>query len=272
MKISIITINLNNKEGLRKTINSVVSQTFTDYEFIIIDGKSTDGSLDVIDQYKDKISYWISEKDSGIYNAQNKGIRRAKGEYLYFLNSGDALYEVNTLKKIFASDPHDAFICGSFYMERAGILEADTSYKDKDWHLAVYELFSGFLCHQAFFIHRNNFEKHGLYDESLKVVADWKLFFQAIAIEHQEVKYVNEFIVIYNMEGFSTQIGGSVIYPEKLKVCSEFLNKDAVKRLERLYYLEQNGFIIDIIKSKKWIYNSFRVFCKIGRVFGFIKS
>lgn len=271
MKLSIITINLNNKEGLLKTINSVVSQTFTDYEFIIIDGKSTDGGVDLVKEYEDKVSYWVSEKDSGIYNAQNKGIRQAKGEYLYFLNSGDALYEADTLEKIFADNPHDAFICGSFYMERAGILEADTSYKDKDWNLAVYDLFSGFLCHQAFFIHRDNFEKYGLYDETLKVVADWKLFFQAIAIEHQPVKYMDEFVVIYNMEGFSTQIGGNVIYPEKLKVCREFLNENAVKRLERLYYLEQNGFVTDVIKSKRWIYNGFRAFSKIGRILGVVK-
>lgn len=271
MKLSIITINLNDKKGLQKTIDSVVSQTFTDYEFIIIDGKSTDGSVELIEQYKDKVSYWVSEKDSGIYNAQNKGIQQAKGEYLYFLNSGDALYENTALEKVFADDPHEPFICGSFYMEREGKLEADTSYKDRDWHLAIYEIFSGFLCHQAFFIHRSNFEKYGLYDESLRVVADWKLFFQGIAIDRLAVRYVDAFIVIYNMEGFSTQIGGEVIYPEKLKVCREVLKEGAVKKLERLYYLEQNGFVTDIMKSKSWIYNCFRAFCKIGRIFGFVK-
>lgn len=272
MKLSIITINLNDKVGLKKTIDSVVSQTFTDYEFIIIDGLSTDGSVELIQEHRDKISYWVSEKDSGIYNAQNKGIKQAKGEYLYFLNSGDALYANDTLEKVFEGDPHDAFICGSFYMEKGGKLEADTSYKDRDWHIAVYELFSGFLCHQAFFIHTDNFKKYGLYDESLRVVADWKLFFQGIAIDHLPVKYVDTFIVIYNMEGFSTQIGGSVIYPEKLKVCHELLNDNAVKKLERLYYLEQNGFVTDIMKSKTWIYNGFRIFCKLGRIFGFVKS
>jgi len=271
MKLSIITINLNNKEGLEKTIKSVACQTFTDYEFIIIDGLSTDGSVELINEYQDKISYWVSEKDSGIYNAQNKGIKQANGEFLYFLNSGDALYEDSTLEKIFGDDPHDPFICGSFYMEVAGRLELDTSYKYRDWHLAIYELFSGFLCHQAFFIHRSNFEKYGLYDESLRVVADWKLFFKGIAIEQLPVRYKDVFVVIYNMEGFSTQIGGKVIYPEKLKVCREYLNEDAVKKLERLYYLEQNGFVTDVIKSKAWIYNCFRAFCKAGRIFKFVK-
>lgn len=272
MKLSIITINLNNEAGLKKTIDSVINQTFTDYEFIIIDGQSRDGSIHLIKQHEDKITYWVSEKDSGIYNAQNKGIKLAKGEYLYFLNSGDALYKDSTLETVFGNNPHDPFICGSFYMEQKGELTPDTSYKNRDWHIAIYELFSGFLCHQAFFIHRSNFEQFGLYDESLKVVADWKLFFQGIGINQLPVKYVDTFVVIYNMEGFSTQIGGNVIYPEKLKVCREFLNENAVRKLERLYYLEQNGFVTDIIKSKSWIYNSFRAFCKIGRILGFVKG
>ncbi|MDR1881231.1 MAG: glycosyltransferase [Prevotella sp.] len=272
MKLSIITINLNNRAGLQKTVDSVVSQTFADYEFIVIDGQSTDGSVDLVCRHEDKIAYWVSEKDSGIYNAQNKGIKQARGEYLYFLNSGDVLYEKDTLEKVFADDPHAPFICGNFYMEKGGKLEADTSYRDRDWHMAIYELFSGFLCHQAFFIHSDNFRKYGLYDETLKVVSDWKLFFQGIAISRRPVKYVDTFIVIYNMEGLSTQIGGSVIYAEKLKVCRELLNENAVKKLERLYYLEQNGFVTDVMKSGRWIYNGFRVFCKIGRIFGFIKG
>jgi len=93
MKLSIITINYNDKEGLRKTIESVLSQTWTDYEYLIIDGGSADGSLDVIREYEDKITYWISEKDNGIYNAMNKGIVKSKGAYLQFLNSGDYLVD-----------------------------------------------------------------------------------------------------------------------------------------------------------------------------------
>lgn len=272
MKLSIITINLNDKDGLLKTIESVSSQTFTDYEFIIIDGKSTDGSMELIQRYRDNISYWVSEKDSGIYNAMNKGIRQANGEYLYFLNSGDALYEKTTLEKAFSDDPHEAFVCGSFYMEQGGKLEPDTSYKDRDWRLSLYDLFAGFLCHQAFFIHRSNFEKYGLYSEELKVMSDWKLFYQGIAIDQLPVRYVDTFISIYNMEGFSTQVGGEIIYKEKLQICRELLSEQLTRKLIRLYYLEQNGFVTDIMKSKGWIYNGFRAFCKIGRIFGFVKG
>ena len=85
-KISIITVNRNNVEGLERTIKSVIRQTYTNYEFIVIDGASTDNSVDIIKHYSSDISYWISEKDTGVFNAMNKGIKRSTGEYCYFLN------------------------------------------------------------------------------------------------------------------------------------------------------------------------------------------
>src|SRR5258706_1204581 len=91
MKISIITINLNNKDGLANTIQSVIGQSCDDYEYIVIDGASVDGSVEVINKYRDRIDYWVSEKDSGIYQAMNKGIKASSGDYLWFLNSGDSL-------------------------------------------------------------------------------------------------------------------------------------------------------------------------------------
>ena len=107
-KLSIITINRNNAAGLRKTIESVVSQTYTDFEYIIIDGASTDGSVEVIKEYAEATLpcgeglgerlYWVSEPDKGIYNAMNKGILKAQGEYLLFLNSGDWLVDKDVIK------------------------------------------------------------------------------------------------------------------------------------------------------------------------------
>ena len=101
MKLSIITVNLNNKAGLEKTLRSLSAQTFGDFESIVIDGGSTDGSYELTEAYLRIIGYRISEKDSGIYNAMNKGIRAAKGEYLLFLNSGDYLTD-DVLAKVFA--------------------------------------------------------------------------------------------------------------------------------------------------------------------------
>ena len=101
-KLSVITINYNNKNGLIKTINSVINQTYKDFEFIIIDGGSTDGSLEVIQEYSGQINYWVSEPDNGIYHAMNKGIVMAKGEYCNFMNSGDCFFDEQVLKNAFS--------------------------------------------------------------------------------------------------------------------------------------------------------------------------
>ena len=95
--ISVITINFNERVGLERTFESVFNQTFQDFEYIVIDGGSNDGSKELIEENTEKISYWISEPDKGIYNAMNKGISVAKGDYLLFLNSGDILYKNDVL-------------------------------------------------------------------------------------------------------------------------------------------------------------------------------
>ena len=115
MKLSVITINFNNRDGLRKTIESVVNQTFKDFEYIIIDGGSTDGSVDVIKEYADRIDYWVSEPDKGIYNAMNKGIDVAKGEYCIFMNSGDCFYVNDVYENVFRELDGVDIIIGDSY-------------------------------------------------------------------------------------------------------------------------------------------------------------
>ena len=121
LKLSIITINYNNAAGLKKTLDSVASQTCTDFEHIIVDGASTDGSVDIIREYENTLASclsplasrlkWLSESDTGVYNAMNKGIKLAKGEYLLFLNSGDYLVEESVLDKVFANDCVADILC-----------------------------------------------------------------------------------------------------------------------------------------------------------------
>ena len=100
MRFSIITINFNHADGLENTIQSVINQTCHDYEFIIIDGGSSDGSVDVIRKYKENINYWVSEPDGGIFPAMNKGTRQAHGDYCIYMNSGDTFYDNNVLEKV----------------------------------------------------------------------------------------------------------------------------------------------------------------------------
>lgn len=104
MKLSIITVNLNQADGLAKTLDSVREQSFRDFEHIVVDGGSTDGSLEVIRARADGLAFWASEPDAGIYAAMNKGLRRAQGEYVYLLNSGDRLYSPDTLERVFAHE------------------------------------------------------------------------------------------------------------------------------------------------------------------------
>lgn len=273
MKLSIITINLNDQNGLRQTIESVVSQTFNDYEFIIIDGGSKDGSIDVIKEYESRISKWISEPDKGIYNAMNKGIKIASGEYLHFLNAGDRLASKDVLEIMFLSNPQTSFICGNFWIEDSDKkLTSDTHYKDIDWTHSLYEIYSKDLCHQAFFIKADNFSKYGLYDETLRITSDWKLFFEAIAINKESVLYVDKHVVIYNMEGISSSIGGTVIKQERSLTTSQLLSQSTINQLDTLSSLEQNAYIIQFVQSKKWIYYAFHAVRRLCIILGISKD
>lgn len=267
MKLSIITINLNDKVGLQQTIDSVAMQTFTDYEFIIIDGKSSDGSIEVINSNSHKITHALSETDTGIYNAMNKGIQLAKGEYLYFLNAGDRIFSDNVLQRVFEEDTTASFICGNFFTENNDIVTLETPYRDRDWTFALYDIYSTYLCHQAFFIRKDNFDKYGMYSEDLRITADWELFLIAIGANHESVLYKDIDLVIYNLEGMSSTIGGKAIYEEKQKVAKRRFSTTLARQLHRLYFLEQNGYITDAVKQSATLSFLIRVYYKLKRIF-----
>ena len=165
MKYSIITVNYNNREGLRKTIESVIHQTFRDFEFIVIDGGSTDGSAEVLKEYDAQIDYWVSEPDGGIYQGMNKGIRKAQGEYLNFMNSGDCFYDVSI----------------------------------QPTYLSMITFFTSTLDHQSSFIKRELFD-NSPYREDLKLVSDWAFFLEKIVIEEKKVQFI-PVIVCYRENG-----------------------------------------------------------------------
>ena len=164
MKLSIITVNFNHKEVLKDTILSLIIQKYFDnYEFIVIDGGSSDGSKDIIEKYARHIDYWVSEKDEGIYNGMNKGIRVAKGDYLIFMNSGDTFYNDHVLKDVFCVDRNADFITGNHAVGS----DIHTSPRD----VTCRYMFITALYHQATFIKAKTF-KDQLYDEHLKIVVD----------------------------------------------------------------------------------------------------
>lgn len=183
MKLSVITVNFNHKEGLKNTINSVVSQKeFDDYEFIVIDGGSTDGSKDVIVENANRIDYWVSEKDGGIYNGMNKGIKVATGEYLIFMNSGDTFYNDHVLADVFCHNCEAEFIVGNH-------VAGDKVYASPEEVTCRY-MFKTALYHQASFIKASNF-KDQLYDERYKIVADWVHMFGRLIIDNASYQHVD---------------------------------------------------------------------------------
>lgn len=200
MQLSIITVNLNNKEGLFFTLDSLFNkQTFIDYESIVIDGGSDDGSLEVLKSYDYRIGYWVSEKDSGIYNAMNKGLSRAKGEYVLFLNSGDCLIN-DVLSKVFSQKLESDFVYGNCIQCYPGGERKEVKVSP---YLTFFDFYMGSLIHSATFIRRSLFNDY-LYSEKYRIVSDWEFFLRKIVLENSTTQYMDLFISEFDMTGISS--------------------------------------------------------------------
>lgn len=195
-KFSIITINYNNSQGLKQTIESVVSQSFSDYEYIVIDGGSKDGSKDVIEDFADRIAYWVSEPDSGIYNAMNKGVSKASGEYCLFLNSGDVLHSNNVLEQIAAGGLDTDLLIGKVRYLNTGQL---SSLPDV---LTMKHFYSRSLPHPSTFMKRTIFESLH-YDESFRIVSDWKLFIEVVIMRNASYAFSDVVVTDFDTTGIS---------------------------------------------------------------------
>lgn len=197
-KISVITINYNNKEGLEKTIKSIISQTYSNIEYIVIDGGSTDGSKEIIQKYANQISFWVSEKDKGIYNAMNKGIAQAHGEYCNFMNSGDTFYDNKVLEDIFSQNQSADIITG---ITKLDTVPATYWYPPKE--VSFNTMCYGTISHQGSFIKTTLLKKH-YYDETIPIVADWAFFLQTLIIENCTYISLERNICSYDMTGISS--------------------------------------------------------------------
>ena len=252
MTLSIITINYNNAEGLRKTLASVASQTYVEIEHIIIDGGSSDNSVEVIREYESSLASrlsllasrlkWVSEKDSGIYNAMNKGILMATGEYCQFLNSGDMLAADDVTERMMAAleaqqvkgerleakgeeNGKADTPASTPYTLHSTPTEASSPYQN---HPAIFygnmikvnaagevvgrsgyteyslrQFYSSTLNHDCAYIRKDLFEEYGLYDENLKIVSDWKWYLQAIGLGRVKPEYVDIDVTIFDDGGIS---------------------------------------------------------------------
>jgi len=177
MKVSIITPVFNNKKTIKDTIDSVLNQSYKNIEYIIVDGASKDGTLDIIKSYKNKITKVISQKDNGIYDAMNKGIKASSGEIIAIINSDDMYYDKNVISKI----------AGAFKNKNVNIVYSDIVYVDKNntdkirryWKASGYEkgaFAKGFHpAHPSFFVRKIIYDTFGLFDPAFGISADFEL-------------------------------------------------------------------------------------------------
>lgn len=247
MKISVVTVCLNAKDTIEETLLSVFNQTFKDIEVIVIDGASKDGTLESINKYKDKISHFVSEPDNGIYDAMNKGIKLATGEFICFLNADDIFYDNTVLEKVekkLVQNPECKFLFGDAeYISKEG--SKFVSYENIKNEFSI--IFDN-ICHQSIFYHKSLFEQFGLYSDKYKIYADWDFNINCLAKNKVKAIYLQAIICKF-------QLGGTCSNPESKKI----YKKEKQLLIEK-YYPEYKCLINtnDFIRSRLgFIYKSF---------------
>ena len=208
MTLSVITINRNNAIGLEKTVRCVAEQRSEYFEYIIVDGASTDDSIEIIKDYSQHLGTrikWVSEPDNGIYNAMNKGIEMASGDYIQFLNSGDCLASDDVVERMYFAleeNKYPSILYGNMLKDMPdGRIVKDRCFAGHD--ITMLGFYTGTLNHSPALIRRDLFDKYGLYDESLKIVSDWKWYLQAIILGDEKPVYTDIDVTLFDMTGIS---------------------------------------------------------------------
>lgn len=209
MFVSIITVNYNNCKGLQKTLLSVLGQECRDFEWIVIDGGSTDGSKELLEQNSSHISYWVSEPDNGIYEAMNKGIRNSKGDYLQFLNSGDCLSAPDIIQKFSKRGFSEDVIYGNAIIVNSNDQEVGV-FNAPDFIKLSY-FYSHALNHQATFFSRHCFENYK-YNEGNRIASDLELFMYLLYNGFSFIKW-DEYVVRFENGGLSSINTGKDEFP-----------------------------------------------------------
>lgn len=274
MKLSIITINRNNAAGLEKTMQSVATQIFKEFEYIVIDGASTDGSVEVVKKYEPQFVClkWISESDKGIYNAMNKGLHMASGDYIQILNSADCLASDDVTERMLSAldkAGKPSILYGNMVKcFPDGRKLVDRCFAGQE--ITMLGMFTGTLNHDPAYIRRELFEKYGYYDETLKIVSDWKWYLQAIILGGEKPQYVDMNVTLFDMTGIS-ETNKELDKVERKQVLGQLFPKailadyekyafpiDQVKRLQRypwaykmVWFLERCLFKLEKAKRKR---------------------
>ena len=192
MKITIITVCYNSEDHIADAIASVCSQTYDEVEHIVIDGASSDGTKDILQQNEDKISHWISEPDSGIYDAMNKGILKATGDVIGILNSDDFYYDDHVLVNVaqaFEDPAIDAVFGDLIFVDPANLERTVRTYSSKKWHPDRFA--KGYMpAHPTFFVRAEYYQKYGLFETDYKIAADYEMLIRLLYVHKLNYKYL----------------------------------------------------------------------------------
>ncbi len=250
IKVSIITINKNNASGLKKTIDSVISQTYMHIEYIIIDGGSSDESVDNIRTVDDhRLVYWISEPDTGLYNGMNKGLQRATGDYVIFINSGDYLYDKYVIDNLIRNSDYEDIVYGNLCILKEGKTQIVRSASEIYYH-AKYQ--HNIPPHPVLLVKRDLMNKLEGFDENYKVIADVVLIATLFSDKARSYKFVNIPVTVFDMNGVSSNPQNQIkIYNER----KSFIEKDFPAYLEDFekVYSKPNIFEKIIEKIRKCV-------------------
>ncbi len=254
-KISIITVNRDNASGLRKTLASASNQDCKDFEHIVIDGGSRDGSVEVIREYSERIDYWVSEPDRGIYQAMNKGIRASGGEYCVFLNSGDWLYDETAISRLTRAVRTGKDI---YYADLPSPDDSGRFLRFPD-HVGLAFFISGSLNHQNTAIKRSCLKKHGLYNEDNKIMSDWEFFLVASMDPTTTFERMARPIAYYIHDGMSAD-------PR-----NEELRLSEVRRVLLTKFGEELGAVLnEYVDYRHSVYHDILDMCGYSKPFAFL--
>lgn len=261
MRLSIVTINRNNAVGLEKTMQSVASQTFKEFEYIVVDGASTDGSADVIKKMESEFAHlkWLSEPDKGIYNAMNKGIRMATGDYIQILNSADCLAADDVTERMLDAlekEDRPSILYGNMVKcFPNGHQMVDKCFAGQE--ITMLGMYTGTLNHDPAYIRRDLFEKYGYYDEGLKIVSDWKWYMQAIVLGGEKPRYVDIDVTLFDMSGISENSENKEKIRKERRTVLE-------KLIPSVYLRDYDRYANDIVLMRRihrhpWAYKMVRI-------------
>jgi glycosyltransferase involved in cell wall biosynthesis len=230
--ISIITPSLNNCGDLQATCASVDGQNFTNFEHLIIDGESNDGTVKYLQSHSKDFRSYITEKDSGVYDAMNKGIRMAKGAYIIFLNAGDVFPSENTLEIIGQNTTnypgYDLFYGNAIYTN--GLKK-----ENKIYHLNKVSLFKQMICHQVIICKKELFDNYGLFDLSYKIKSDYE-WLARMLFNKIRIRRIDKVIVVYQQGGLSDQYYNTWSVKEIPQIRNKYYSRNVQRLLRRFVF------------------------------------